>query len=156
MRVEQPGRQGRATHVGLGVGEGDFLHLAVPTGQVDLQQTQRPPGLAQRWRSARDGIWLMAYSARAVMVRLGLMPGLAGMTEPSTTYSPGYWCTWKSSPITPSFSSRPKVHPPRGWAVMGTPSRLSASDTEGDPPTCWENSRRMRWPSSVLTGMRCC
>jgi hypothetical protein len=35
------------------------------------------------------GTWLMAYSASAVIVRLGLMPGLAGMIEPSTTYSPG-------------------------------------------------------------------
>ena len=35
------------------------------------------------------GILLMAYSARAVMVRLGFTPGLAGTTEPSTTYKPG-------------------------------------------------------------------
>jgi hypothetical protein len=34
-------------------------------------------------------ILLIAYSAKAVMVRLGLTPGLAGITEPSTTYKPG-------------------------------------------------------------------
>ena len=35
------------------------------------------------------GTRLMAYSARAVIVRLGLTPGLAGTIEPSTTYRPG-------------------------------------------------------------------
>src|SRR5690606_18748393 len=34
------------------------------------------------------GMRLMAYSARAAIVRLGLMPGFAGMMDPSTTYSP--------------------------------------------------------------------
>ena len=33
--------------------------------------------------------WLIAYSASAVIVRLGLTPGLPGTIEPSTTYSPG-------------------------------------------------------------------
>lgn len=36
-----------------------------------------------------DGIRLMAYSASAVIVRLGFTPGLAGTMEPSTTYKPG-------------------------------------------------------------------
>lgn len=40
-------------------------------------------------RSDLAGILLMAYSARAAMVSDGLMPGLAGMIEPSTTYKPG-------------------------------------------------------------------
>ena len=37
----------------------------------------------------RGDTWLMAYSARAVIVKLGLMPGLAGTTDASTTYRPG-------------------------------------------------------------------
>ncbi len=37
----------------------------------------------------RAGMWLMARSASAVMVRLGFTPTLAGMAEPSTTYRPG-------------------------------------------------------------------
>jgi len=32
------------------------------------------------------GMWLMAYSARAVMVKLGLTPRLAGKAAPSTMY----------------------------------------------------------------------
>ena len=42
-----------------------------------------------RGQSSFFGILLMAYSARAVIVRLGLMPGLAGTIAPSTTYRPG-------------------------------------------------------------------
>ncbi len=34
-------------------------------------------------------ILLMAYSANAVIVRLGFTPGLAGIIEPSTMYKPG-------------------------------------------------------------------
>src|SRR6266508_5106121 len=32
---------------------------------------------------------LIAYSASAVIVRLGFTPGFAGIMEPSTTYNPG-------------------------------------------------------------------
>ena len=38
---------------------------------------------------ALAGTAAMMCSASAVIVRLGLTPGLAGMTEPSTTYKPG-------------------------------------------------------------------
>ena len=40
-------------------------------------------------RAHRGGIRLMARSASAVMVRLGLTPTLADIAAPSTTYSPG-------------------------------------------------------------------
>ena len=38
---------------------------------------------------SHSGILLIAYSAMAVMVRLGFTPKFEGIEDPSTTYSPG-------------------------------------------------------------------
>jgi hypothetical protein len=56
--------------------------------EPDVHQTSGS-GILRAYDASLGGILDMAYSARAVMVRLGLTPGLAGMIEPSTMYSPG-------------------------------------------------------------------
>ena len=57
--------------------------LIVKLGQKQTPYTVR---LSEKIPSYFSVAWDMMYSARAVMVRLGLTPRLAAMTEPSATY----------------------------------------------------------------------
>ncbi len=47
------------------------------------------PGVVPPYRPTVSPILSAAYSASAVIVKLGLTPGLAGTIDPSTTNSPG-------------------------------------------------------------------
>ena len=72
-------------------------HIAVCSGGrcAGLMVSLRFLLLAPSWESCGPddhffaGTWDMMYSDRAVMVRLGLTPRLAGTTEPSAMYMLG-------------------------------------------------------------------
>src|SRR5262245_33159793 len=55
-----------------------------PTGIVRAHGWPTPSGASRSAWPSLAGTRLMAYSASAVIVRLGLTPGLAGTIEPST------------------------------------------------------------------------
>ena len=63
-----------------------MLRLDRMTAKASREELQEDLGKLER---ALAGMRLMAYSASAVMVRLGFTPGFAGMIEPSTTNNPG-------------------------------------------------------------------
>lgn len=57
--------------------------------EVGNRWTFSGPKRVQGPQAAREGIWDIALSARAVIVSDGLTPGFAETEAPSTTYSPG-------------------------------------------------------------------
>src|ERR1035441_3979991 len=92
----------------------------------------------------------MARSVSAQMVRLGLTPRLAAITEPSQTYRFRYPNRrWRES-TTPHSADAAIVHPPRMWAVPGTSKRISVTMLIGVPPIAWATWRA----NSLACGMK--
>src|ERR1019366_8818688 len=90
LRLENAGRPGARSPVQRPV-EGCPLHRALllrPGLQFrqEYREVSRRHGASFGSLSAAGGIWLIARSVSAQIVRLGLTPKLAAITEPSQTY----------------------------------------------------------------------
>src|SRR4029450_817331 len=81
-----------------------------------------------------EGTWLIACSASAVIVRLGLTPTLAGTAAPSQTSSSSQPTPrWRAS-TTPRDGSAPITAPPRMCAVVGMFANASITELCATPP----------------------